>query len=265
MAERKMQYLKQRLESINRDLLQGFLDDAPMAKDTEVEIEALSKQIETLTAQWKQQRELADKILEKKKELEDQSKDASAGNEERRSTLVKELGAQRIYLKSLQHNDPLVMIEVDSGVIASVIADWTGIPVGRMVKDQAASLLEFETEVGKKIVGQDFALREIASSIRVNKSGLGKPDSPIGVFLFVGPSGVGKSETARLIAEQLFGGEKMLTVINMSEYQEKHTVSQLKGAPPGYVGYGEGGILTEAVRRRPYSVVLLDEVEKADR
>jgi type VI secretion system protein VasG len=265
MAERKMQYLKQRLDSLNRDLVQGFLDDAPLAKDTEGEIEALAKQIDSLTDEWKQQRELADKILEKQKELENQQKETTPESEKKRAALLQELGAQRSALKSRQHDDPLVMIEVDTGVIASVIADWTGIPVGRMVKDQAASLLEFETEVGKKIIGQDYALREIASSIRVNKSGLGKPDSPIGVFLFVGPSGVGKSETARLIAEQLFGGEKMLTVINMSEYQEKHTVSQLKGAPPGYVGYGEGGILTEAVRRRPYSVVLLDEVEKADR
>jgi type VI secretion system protein VasG len=148
-------------------------------------------------------------------------------------------------------------------VCAQVIGDWTGIPVGSMVTDEAKALLELEESLGTRVIGQDDALAEVCNTVRASKTGMGNPDAPIGVFLFAGPSGVGKTECAVALADILFGGEKFLTVINMSEYQEKHTVSQLKGSPPGYVGYGEGGILTEAVRQKPYSIVVLDEVEKA--
>ncbi len=147
--------------------------------------------------------------------------------------------------------------------MAAVIGEWTGIPVGRMVSDQVKSALELPKLLGQRVVGQDHALNEIASRIQTAKAGLEDPTKPSGVFMLVGPSGVGKTETALSLAEVLYGGEQGLITINMSEFQEAHTVSTLKGAPPGYVGYGKGGVLTEAVRRKPYSVVLLDEMEKA--
>lgn len=166
-------------------------------------------------------------------------------------------------LAAMQGDHPMVHAHVDEHVVARVVADWTGIPIGNMIKDEAALLLALENELGERVRGQDEALALLADTLRSAKAGLGKPDAPLGVFLLVGPSGVGKTETARALAELLFGGERFLVSINMSEYQESHTSAQLKGAPPGYVGYGEGGVLTEAVRRSPYSVVLLDEVEKA--
>src|SRR5471032_3188005 len=165
-----------------------------------------------------------------------------------------------------QHgNDALIYAEVDEAAIARVIADWTGVPVGSLLSDERATLLELETRLGQIVVGQDDALQALGKSLRAAKAGLKSEEAPLGVFLLVGPSGVGKTETARALADLMFGGERALLTINLSEYQEAHTVSQLKGSPPGYVGYGQGGVLTEAVRRRPYSVILLDEVEKAHR
>jgi type VI secretion system protein VasG len=178
-------------------------------------------------------------------------------------SLRDELRAVQAELAELQSENSMVHAEVNEEVIAQVIADWTGIPVGDMLKDEAAVLLDLENRLTRAIKGQDEPLGEIADSIRAAKAGMGNPDAPLAVFLLVGPSGVGKTETARMLAEMLFGGDRFLVTINMSEYQESHTVSQLKGSPPGYVGYGEGGVLTEAVRQRPYSVVLLDEAEKA--
>jgi type VI secretion system protein VasG len=166
-------------------------------------------------------------------------------------------------LAEAQGDRPLVLPSVDEQAVASVIADWTGIPVGRMVKDEVATVLTLARTLGQRVVGQDHALEMIARRIQTSRAGLENPNKPIGVFMLAGPSGVGKTETALALAEALYGGEQNLITINMSEFQEAHTVSTLKGAPPGYVGYGEGGVLTEAVRRRPYSVVLLDEVEKA--
>ncbi|MDB5830533.1 MAG: ClpB protein [Caballeronia sp.] len=162
-------------------------------------------------------------------------------------------------------NDALIYAEVDEAAIARVIADWTGVPVGSLLSDELATLLELEARLGDVVVGQDDALHALGKSLRAAKAGLKSEDAPLGVFLLVGPSGVGKTETARALADLMFGGERALLTINLSEYQEAHTVSQLKGSPPGYVGYGQGGVLTEAVRRRPYSVILLDEVEKAHR
>ncbi|CAG9182379.1 Protein ClpV1 [Cupriavidus laharis] len=159
----------------------------------------------------------------------------------------------------------LLHVEVDEATIAQVIADWTGVPVDSLLSSELANLLELEARLGKIVVGQDEALAALGKSLRAAKAGLKSEDAPLGVFLLVGPSGVGKTETARALANLMFGGERSLITINLSEYQEAHTVSQLKGSPPGYVGYGEGGVLTEAVRQRPYSIVLLDEVEKAHR
>ena len=166
-------------------------------------------------------------------------------------------------LAELQGEAPLVYPEVTPAVVARVVSDWTGVPAGSVLKDEAATLLDLDARLRQSVRGQDEAIAEVAEALRAAKAGLADPDAPLGVFLFVGPSGVGKTELARALAGELFGGDRFLTTINLSEYQESHTVSQLKGSPPGYVGYGEGGVLTEAVRQRPYSVVLLDEAEKA--
>lgn len=166
-------------------------------------------------------------------------------------------------LDRLQGDAPLILPSVDAQAVASVVADWTGIPVGRMVKDEVTTVLNLSDRLAGRIKGQDHALDMIARRVQTSRANLDNPGKPVGVFMLAGPSGVGKTETALTLAEQLYGGEQNLITINMSEFQEAHTVSTLKGAPPGYVGYGEGGVLTEAVRRRPYSVVLLDEVEKA--
>ena len=168
-------------------------------------------------------------------------------------------------LDTLQQDNALIQVDVDTRTVANVIADWTGVPRSSLMKDEQSELLRLEDEIGKRVVGQEVALNAIAQRLRAAKTGLSSENSPQGVFLLVGPSGTGKTETALTLADVLYGGEKSLITINLSEYQEPHTVSQLKGSPPGYVGYGQGGILTEAVRKRPYSVVLLDEVEKAHR
>ncbi|KPC52622.1 type VI secretion system ATPase TssH [Amantichitinum ursilacus] len=171
----------------------------------------------------------------------------------------------REQLAEAQRGEPLVLVDVDAAVIAAVIADWTGVPLSSLLKNEQASLLELEAQLQQRVVGQDDALISIASSLRAARTGLRTSDGPLGVFLLAGTSGVGKTETALALADALFGGERAVVTINLSEYQEAHTVSQLKGSPPGYVGYGQGGMLTEAVRHRPYSIVLLDEVEKAHR
>ena len=171
----------------------------------------------------------------------------------------------QMQLTAVQQNNPLLGLDVDARTVATVIADWTGVPLSSLMKDEQTELLSLEANLGRRVVGQDAALNAIAQRMRASKTGLAPENGPQGVFLLVGPSGTGKTETALALANELFGGEKSLITINLSEYQEPHTVSQLKGSPPGYVGYGQGGILTEAVRKRPYSVVLLDEVEKAHR
>lgn len=177
--------------------------------------------------------------------------------------LQEELKKADAELKDLQGENPLMSPVVDAQAIAEVISGWTGIPVGKMVADEILQIMQLEKTLGQRVLGQDHALEAISERIKTSRAGLTDPKRPIGVFLLVGTSGVGKTETALALAETLYGGERNLISINMSEYQEAHTVSSLKGSPPGYVGYGEGGVLTEAVRRKPYSVVLLDEVEKA--
>lgn len=180
-----------------------------------------------------------------------------------RQSLLDELSSLQAELAALQGDDPLILPAVDEQAIASVVADWTGIPVGRMVKNEISAVLRLAETLGERVIGQRHGLDTIARRIQTARARLDNPNKPIGVFMLVGPSGVGKTETALALAETLYGGEQNVITINMSEFQEAHTVSTLKGAPPGYVGYGEGGVLTEAVRRRPYSIVLLDEVEKA--
>ncbi|MCC7221330.1 MAG: AAA family ATPase, partial [Candidatus Contendobacter sp.] len=187
--------------------------------------------------------------------------DAEADPE--RQTRLAELKELLTQLHALQGESPLILPSVDAQAVASVVADWTGIPVGRMVKNEIETVLSLADILNRRIIGQRHALDLIARRLQTSRAALDNPNKPIGVFMLAGPSGVGKTETALALAEALYGGEQNVITINMSEFQEAHTVSTLKGAPPGYVGYGEGGVLTEAVRRRPYSVVLLDEVEKA--
>ena len=165
--------------------------------------------------------------------------------------------------RAAQGDHPMVFAEVDADAVAAVVGDWTGIPIGRMVKNEVAAILTIADRLKTRVVGQDHAMDAIAKRIKTSRAKLDNPNKPVGVFMLAGPSGVGKTETAHVLAELLYSGDDSMIVINMSEFQEAHTVSTLKGAPAGYVGYGQGGVLTEAVRRRPYSVVLLDEVEKA--
>lgn len=183
--------------------------------------------------------------------------------EAERSELIAQLAQAQEELQQVQGEHPLVLPSVDEQAVATVVSEWTGIPVGRMVKDEIAAVLALADTLGQRVVGQGHSLETIAQRIQISRAKVEDASKPIGVFMLVGPSGVGKTETALALAESLYGGEQNLITINMSEFQEAHTVSTLKGAPPGYVGYGEGGVLTEAVRRKPYSVVLLDEVEKA--
>lgn len=218
-----------------------------------------------LEARWKDEKGLVDQILALRATLrgDDKPVDAPDSAEPDRDALLQQLHGLQEQLSALQGDAPLIMPSVDAQAVASVVADWTGIPVGRMVKNELETVLRLGASLGQRVIGQQHGLDMIAKRIQTARARLDNPNKPIGVFMLCGTSGVGKTETALALAEALYGGEQNVITINMSEFQEAHTVSTLKGAPPGYIGYGEGGILTEAVRRRPYSVVLLDEVEKA--
>ncbi len=242
---------------------------------------ATEARLAELTARWEKERDLVGKIREVRGKLEPAPPAPAAAHAsppaaaEGTATapavqrapapeaLRTELAALNTELEQLQGESPLMRVCVDSQIVGEVVAAWTGIPIGKMLRDEMQSVLTLESTLGKRVIGQDHALDMLSERIRTSKAGLEDPGKPIGVFLLVGPSGVGKTETALALADLLYGGERNMITINMSEFQEAHTVSTLKGSPPGYVGYGEGGVLTEAVRRRPYSVVLLDEVEKA--
>ncbi len=257
-ARRLMADAERALKTLRKDKQAGIAVDQDELHLHEQTIADSEKEISELTEKWDREKEMVAAITEMQEKLKTEETDESA-----REQLLGQITAKSEELETLQGETPMVFPHVNTAICAQVIADWTGIPIGSMVRDEAQALLELEERLGQRVVGQEFALAELASSIRSAKAGLGNPNAPLGVFLFTGPSGVGKTECATALADLLFGGEKFLTTINMSEYQEKHTVSQLKGSPPGYVGYGEGGILTEAVRQKPYSIVLLDEVEKA--
>ncbi|MDQ0072390.1 type VI secretion system protein VasG [Variovorax boronicumulans] len=210
------------------------------------------------------QAEVEEGEQEGEKPGEEQTQDTAPSERERTPEAIRaELNEAQDRLVQLQGESPLILAAVDAQAIATVVADWTGIPIGRMVRDDAQSVLRLGEILSARVVAQPDALETISRRIRTARARLDNPNKPVGVFLLCGPSGVGKTETALALSEALYGGEQNLVTINMSEFQESHTVSTLKGAPPGYVGYGEGGVLTEAVRRRPYSVVLLDEIEKA--
>lgn len=267
---------RRRIEALNTELQITAREHAVGIDIGERENVARSKlsaekdRLGQLEARWASERGLVDKILALRERLRSGSQpvdDAvvpltAAGSDERARTVLELRGLQH-ELNALQGEKPLILPSVDEQAIAAVVGDWTGIPVGRMLKNEIETVLKLAEVAGARVIGQGHALEMIGRRIQTSRAGLENPSKPIGVFLLAGPSGVGKTETALTLAEILYGGEQNLITINMSEFQEAHTVSTLKGAPPGYVGYGEGGILTEAVRRRPYSVVLLDEVEKA--
>ncbi len=254
----RVRILERELGALERDQQAGVKAEKNRIRQIKREIATEKKAFDELEARWKRENKAAARVIE----LRNQGSETKSGSEAAR--LKKQLRLAEKQLAEAQDKEALISLEVNPNVIAKVVADWTGIPVGNMIKDEANLILKLDERLGARIKGQNHALEILARGIRASKAGLSNPSTPIGVFLFVGPSGVGKTETALSLAETLFGGERFMTTINMSEFQEKHTVSRLIGSPPGYVGFGEGGILTEAVRQRPYSVVLMDEVEKAD-
>ncbi|MDO5537548.1 MAG: type VI secretion system ATPase TssH, partial [Desulfovibrionaceae bacterium] len=273
-AQRRAQACRRQLSALERDAAEGADIDAERMEALKGEIESANEDAARIEAEWQEEKVLAQAVLDARQALADARKAAEApqvaaaeGGEAAPAPGVDEaeaaLKAARQALAERQNGDPLVSVEVTSDVVAQVVSDWTGIPVGKVARDQAAQIADLHTTLSARVRGQEAALRSVVEGIQASKAGLRSPDQPIGVFLLVGPSGVGKTETGLSLADALFGDEHSVITVNMSEFQEKHTVSRLIGSPPGYVGYGEGGLLTEAVRRKPYSVVLLDEVEKA--
>jgi len=299
--EESIRIMGRELGSLTEELAVGYDIDPKRIEQVEEKLKAATEERDALVAHWEQERDTAKRVVELRQLLagdeeaedgddaaaaEEEAPEAEAAEAEAQEAeeteaapeeaveesskalsaeeLQAELDQQLKALEELQADEELVPIDVSADLVAAVVSDWTGVPIGKMVEDEAATLLAFEDRIGERIKGQNPALDQLGEVIRGSKMGLGNPNAPIGVFLMVGPSGVGKTETGLSVAELLFGGERFMVTINMSEFQEKHTVSRLIGSPPGYVGYGEGGVLTEAVRQRPYSAVMLDEVEKAD-
>lgn len=270
------------LEALERDALQQTGDKHSLANipDLKLAMETTKEELAEQEAQWHKEKEQIQEMIALRSRLhelvfgkvneeelvvdEDSEQDVSPYTEMDEEAVRIAISACQEQLDAIRNGNPLVHFEVGPDEVSHVISDWTGIPMGKMLQDEAETTLKLKESLTQSIKGQEYAIDALSEGIQTAKAGLGNPDAPTGVFLLVGPSGVGKTETARAIADQMFGGERFMTTINMSEFQEKHTVSRLIGSPPGYVGYGEGGMLTEAVRQRPYSVVLLDEVEKAD-
>jgi type VI secretion system protein VasG len=281
-CQRRIEALNTERAIIAREKAIG-LEVIDRERSVEQALDKESSRLSELQASWSAEKSVVDEILDLRRRLRagvgsaeatgpgaptDTSTEVIASGEPVMSEAERDAARARLAslqteLDALQGDAPLVLPSVDEAAVASVVADWTGIPVGRMVKDEMAAVLKLAETLGQRVIGQDHALEMIARRVQTARAGLENPTKPVGVFMLAGPSGVGKTETALALAESLYGGEQNLITINMSEFQEAHTVSTLKGAPPGYVGYGEGGVLTEAVRRRPHSVVLLDEVEKA--
>ncbi|MFJ2683483.1 type VI secretion system ATPase TssH [Pseudomonas sp. NPDC087342] len=259
--------LKDEVERLRREQATG-LDHRE--RITLLESESISnvQAIRELETRWNEERVAVRELLETRRELLALSERADSDKpDENIDSRIDHLAAELVRLEAgldaIRQDDPLVPEQVDTKTVAAVIAGWTGIPVGKMLADEAHAVRTLGQRMGQRVMGQSIALGTIAQRLQAYRAGLTDPQKPVGVFLLVGPTGVGKTETAYALADALYGGERNLISINLSEYQEAHTVSQLKGAPPGYVGYGSGGVLTEAVRRKPYSVVLLDEIEKA--
>lgn len=268
-AERRAQACRRQLDALERDAAEGADVDESRCAALRDAIAAAQAEAEALNARWQEEKTLAQAVLDARAALADArsaAQDAEGTAEPDATDAVaagEALRAAREALAARQDGSPLVSVEVTADVVAQVVSDWTGIPVGKVARDQAGQIAGLAQALAARIRGQDMALRAVVEGIQAGKAGLRAPEQPLGVFLLVGPSGVGKTETGLALADALFGDERSVISVNMSEFQEKHTVSRLIGSPPGYVGYGEGGLLTEAVRRRPYAVVLLDEVEKA--
>lgn len=282
--QQKLAAQQRELEALERDALQQTGDKHSLANipDLKLAMEATKEELAEQEAQWHKEKEQIQEMIALRSRLHElvfgetneeelvadedpeQEQDVSPYAEMDEEAVRIAISACQEQLDAIRSGNPLVHFEVGPDEVSHVISDWTGIPMGKMLQDEAETTLKLKESLTQSIKGQEYAIDALSEGIQTAKAGLGNPDAPTGVFLLVGPSGVGKTETARAIADQMFGGERFMTTINMSEFQEKHTVSRLIGSPPGYVGYGEGGMLTEAVRQRPYSVVLLDEVEKAD-
>ncbi len=260
-AGRRIGEIEREMKILQREALIGK-DHAERLAALAEEKEATREEVEALSQRWQSELNVANRIRETRKEIQEISESESPDSAllAEKQAALKDLEGE---LAAVQGDPPLVQLSVDSDIISEVISGWTGIPTGRMLTDEIDTVLKMEKLLGERIIGQDHALAAVAQMIQTAHAGIEDPSKPTAVFMFVGPSGVGKTETALALSELLYGGEQNVVTINMSEYQEAHTVSGLKGSPPGYVGYGEGGVLTEAVRRRPYCVVLLDEVEKA--
>lgn len=262
-SRRRIEALQTELHITAREHAIG-IDTGARRNNSEALLNTEREHLAALESRWSDEKSLVDKLLATRAELRetagavDQDTDIENGH-----ALREKLVDLQTRLSALQGESPLILPTVDYQAVASVVADWTGIPVGRMARNELQTVLNLDQHLKKRIIGQDHALQMIAKRVQTSRAGLDNPSKPIGVFMLAGTSGVGKTETALALAEAMYGGEQNIITINMSEFQEAHTVSTLKGAPPGYVGYGEGGVLTEAVRRKPYSVVLLDEVEKA--
>jgi type VI secretion system protein VasG len=276
-ARRRIQQLAINIEMLEQENAStGDCEDK--LQELKADKVATEAQLQEQEAQWEKEKALIVEIKALRDQVEadffarndDASESVEKGGEqpepltdEARSELKSRLRNLSEELAEIQGNNPLMQPHVDGQAISEVVANWTGIPVGKMVSDEINAILHLRERLEERVIGQSHALEAIAQSIRTARAGLTDPRKPIGVFMMVGSSGVGKTETALALAELLFGGEQNITVINMSEFKEEHKVSMLLGSPPGYVGYGEGGVLTEAARRKPYSVILLDEMEKA--
>ncbi len=257
-AEVLIKNLTHEIEALARDKGAGIKVDEEHVLELDTSLAKAKEDLVTVAAAYAKETAGTQLVIEARKKM------GASKTDDERDAARKEVVAALDALNASQSEVPLIRPDVDEAMVAQVVAAWTGIPVGKMVQDDVKALLEMESLLTRRIKGQDYGIHTIAKELRSARAGLKQLNTPQGVFLLVGPSGVGKTETALGIADLMFGGERMMTVINMSEFQEKHTVSRLIGSPPGYVGYGEGGMLTEAVRQRPYTVVLLDEVEKAD-
>ena len=277
-TRKRIEALQTELAIIERERLVG-VEVATRESEAKTNLEREQKALEGLDAAWQKEKGLVERILDIRAKLRGEvAKVEGTGSklEERaeavappplpeaeRATLLSELKELQSQLTTTQGERPLILPSVDYQAVASVVADWTGIPLGRMARNELDTVMRLADILSQRVIGQKHAHEMIAKRVQTSRAALDNPGKPVGVFMLAGPSGVGKTETALALAEALYGGEQNVVTINMSEFQEAHTVSTLKGAPPGYVGYGEGGVLTEAVRRKPYSVVLLDEVEKA--
>ncbi len=265
--QRRLSLIDTELGAIQREEATGANHEARRVA-LEQEHAKVSAELELVMNRWEEEKALVGKMRDLRHQIETAavplpSPDGAAPAPVDTEALKKDLGESAEALRKLQGEEPLVFPVVDGQAVADVVGTWTGIPVGRMVSDEIHTVLKLKDHLMERVVGQDHALDAIAQAIRTSRAGLTDPRKPIGVFLMAGTSGVGKTETALAVADLLYGGEQNMTTINMSEFKEEHKVSLLMGSPPGYVGYGEGGVLTEAVRRRPYSVILLDEMEKA--